>query len=171
MVIGGDRCLRLPSRLTQNALSFDETVYFWRLIDGRKNDKKIILTALIHRNIINMLPSYKPTRLDGVRVSSERLTAYFKPSIKGEFLCVNKDESEEFLSAEMIGLIATIKAFKTYSDKHNDIELRQFIAYILEDISYEFRGYTCEIRKEFLSTSDRAINVRKLHRVLKRWIK
>lgn len=165
MNTSSDKHLILPASLRTDILSYDETLDYWKVLDGKSNDKKIILRSLIHRNIINILPIYTPNRLDCVRVSQEPFTAYFKPQIKGGFLCMNDNGDSDWLSADMIGLIATIRSFQVYSQKNKDFVLNQVMHSILKDVSSEFK------RLASVRHQDKAVDIKAIHNALQRWIK
>lgn len=170
MDTNSNKSLSLPLTLRKNLLSYEETLHYWRLLDGRANDKKILLRSLIHRNIINILPAYKPNRLDCVRINDKSYTAYFKPQIKGSFLCVDNQGREYWMSADMIGLIATIKAFKTYADKNKDGLLMQMTKSILKDVSNEFKRLAGQSDFSSASSHNMAVDIKNIHTVLKHWL-
>lgn len=170
MDTNSNKSLSLPLTLRKNLLSYEETLHYWRLLDGRANDKKILLRSLIHRNIINILPAYKPNRLDCVRINDKSYTAYFKPQIKGSFLCVDNQGREYWMSADMIGLIATIKAFKTYADKNKDGLLMQMTKSILKDVSNEFKRLAGQSDFSSASSHNMAMDIKNIHTVLKHWL-
>lgn len=170
MNINSNKCLSLPLPLRNNILSYDETLRYWKLLDGRSNDKKMILRSIIHRNIINILPGYTPSRLDCVCINSETHTAYFKPKIKGSFLCVDNKGREFWMSGDMIGLIATIKAFRFYADKNADSILMQMTQSILKDLSNEFKKLASQSRFPSASSHNMAVDIRNIHNALKHWL-
>ena len=170
MNINSNKCLSLPLPLRKNLLSYDETIHYWKLLDGRSNDKKILLRSLIHRNIINILPGYKPNRLDCVRINDKSYTAYFKPQIKGEFLCVDNQGREYWMSGDMIGLIATIKSFKAYADKNEDAILMNMTQSILRDLSNEFKRLAGQSGFPSVSSHNMAVDIKNIHTALKHWL-
>lgn len=171
MDVNSNTCLSLPLPLRNNILSYDETLHYWSVLDGRSNDKKLILKSTIHRNIINILPGYKPYILDCVRINNETHTAYFKPQIQGSFLCVDSKGREYWMSGDMIGLIATIKAFKSYADKNKDAILMQMTKSILKDLSNEFKRLASQSGFSSVSSHNMAVDIRNIHTVLKHWLR
>ena len=170
MDTNSNKCLSLPLTLRKNLLSYEETLHYWELLDGRANDKKVILSSTIQRNIIDILPGYKPNTLDCVRINNETFTAYFKPKIKGSFLCVDNQGREYWMSGDMIGLIATIKAFKTYADKNKDGLLMQMTRSILKDVSNEFKRLAGQSDFSSASFHNMAVDIKNIHTALKHWL-
>lgn len=170
MDTNSNKSLSLPLPLRKNILSYEETLHYWKLLDGRTNDKKIILRSTIHRNIINILPGYKPSTLDCVRINNETFTAYFKPQIKGSFLCVDNQGREYWMSGDMIGLIATIKAFKNYADKNEDAILMNMTQSILKDLSNEFKRLAGQNGFPSVNSHNMAVDIKNIHTALKHWL-